>query len=101
MRRYVLPLAIPALLAAPVANAEDSMLDGLMERGARMLLQGMMDEMRPHMAEIARFTQFFEQLGDLNDYAAPEILPNGDILIRRKPGAPPLPEPGEGGEIDL
>lgn len=31
---------------------------------------------------------------DLDAYEAPEMLPNGDIIIRRKPDAPP-PEPSD------
>jgi len=37
-------------------------------------------------------------LGTPDQYETPEILPNGDILIRRKPQ--PLPPPRDG-EIDL
>jgi hypothetical protein len=43
-------------------------------------------------------------IGDFQNYEAPVKLPNGDILIRRKPDAPvtPLaPRPGPNGEIDL
>ncbi len=31
------------------------------------------------------------EIGDLSDYEVPEILPNGDILIRRKTPLPPAP----------
>jgi len=41
---------------------------------------------------------FLGKLGSPDEYEAPEILPNGDILIRRKPQ--PLPPPKDG-EVDL
>ena len=44
------------------------------------------------------YAEQFERLGTPDQYEAPEVLPNGDILIRRKPQ--PLPPPKEG-EIDL
>jgi hypothetical protein len=38
-------------------------------------------------------------IGDLPEYEAPEILPNGDIIIRRKPSEAPSPEvPAEAGD---
>ena len=30
-------------------------------------------------------------IGDVSNYLPPEQLANGDIIIRRKPGAPPPP----------
>lgn len=51
-------------------------------------------EMLRRFAE--RMQPLAERLGalidDLDAYAAPEVLPNGDIIIRRKPDAPPRPE---------
>jgi hypothetical protein len=43
-------------------------------------------------------------LADPNAFEPPEILPNGDILIRRKPAPPsaePTPGPGDAPPIDL
>lgn len=43
------------------------------------------------------------RLEDLGGYALPEVLPNGDILIRRKPQptAPERPQPPPPGEVEL
>lgn len=43
------------------------------------------------------------RLEDLGGYALPEVLPNGDILIRRKPQptAPERPQPPPQGEVEL
>lgn len=73
-----------------VARADDAPAGGdLIDRGAQMLLQGLIDQMTPALRDLGR------QLGDLSDYRLPEVLPNGDIIIRRKvpivPGAPGRP----------
>ena len=49
------------------------------------------DEMGPKLAEI------LEQVEDWSAYEAPEILPNGDIIIRRKPDHP-IEKPVEPGD---
>ncbi|UWQ84740.1 hypothetical protein [Leisingera caerulea] len=107
MKQILLPAALIALLTSPLAaqdaDAEDSG-PSLMERGAELFweglrqemapalegLQGMMEEAGPSMAE------FLSQMGpalagiakeveDWSAYELPEILPNGDIIIRKKP----------------
>ena len=45
-----------------------------------------------------------DKIDDLSNYEKPEVLPNGDIIIRRKPDKPtPLPPPAEPpeGQTDL
>ena len=44
--------------------------------------------------------QLQDMVDDLNAYEAPEMLPNGDIIIRRRPDAPPF-EPSEDGSVAL
>jgi len=41
-----------------------------------------------------------QEMGDLSGYHLPEILPNGDILIRKRERKDGLPPPKDG-EIDL
>ncbi|MEZ5796250.1 MAG: hypothetical protein R3D63_01335 [Paracoccaceae bacterium] len=142
MRRRVLArghvLAVPflalATLAAPPLTAQEAVPApedegfSLMEEGAKLILRGMMSEMEPAFDEMGKalkdaepmlkeigpqFAALMELMGDVRNYEPPEVLPNGDILIRRKPGAPvsPLtPEqgwpggptlPGPNGEIEL
>lgn len=107
--------------AAPDAPTEDSADEGLslMERGARMFLDGMRSEMEPALRDLGdmlatmgpAMQEFLRDMGpamadllgridDLSVYEAPELLPNGDIIIRRKSDAGPLPPPQEG-EIDI
>ncbi|WP_027238146.1 hypothetical protein [Leisingera caerulea] len=107
MKQILLPAALIALISSPLdaqdADTEDSG-PSLMERGAELFweglrqemapalegLQGMMEEAGPSMAE------FLSQMGpalagiakeveDWSAYELPEILPNGDIIIRKKP----------------
>ncbi|WP_226549651.1 AAA+ family ATPase [Celeribacter naphthalenivorans] len=97
MRQMIL---IPMLfLAAPVL-AEDTPSDpeegwNLLREGSKLLLEHLFEDMGPALKELEGYVD------DLNAYEAPVILPNGDILIRRKPeGAPEEPSiPDEG--IDL
>jgi hypothetical protein len=116
----LLVLAPPALAETPAPTPED---DGfsLMEEGARLVLRGLMSEMEPALEDMGQALEGMEpalralgpqlaelvaMIGDFQNYEAPVKLPNGDILIRRKPDAPqpglPQPEtPGPNGEIEL
>jgi hypothetical protein len=85
-----------------------------------MFMRGIMDEMEPALNELESLTEemkpamrdFVQNMGpalrdlmteveDWSVYEPPEILPNGDILIRRKPEAEPLDSPADDGEVDL
>ena len=60
-------------------------------------LERMMERMGPEMERLMaemlpRLQELGDTLGGLTMYELPEILPNGDIIIRRKQDAPPLPE---------
>ena len=98
MRRCLLPLAlILASSAAAETEAEGGLRDGfgLIQEGTRLLLRGLMDEIEPGLRELQ------DRIGDLSTYHPPEVLPNGDILLRRKvPLDPEAPEP-PGEEIEL
>ena len=120
MRRLI----FAAILVFPTALAAEEEGDGpsLMERGIGMFLEGLMQEMEPAiegleglaqdigpaMAEMMAqmgpaFSKMLERVDDLSNYQSPEMLPNGDIIIRRKPEAPDFvsPEIGEDGAVEL
>ena len=70
-------------------------------------LDGMMEDlMREFGPAIERALEGVrEALGDLDAYLPPEMLPNGDIIIRRREplggrGVPSPPDPGETGPAD-
>ncbi|MBW6506249.1 MAG: AAA+ family ATPase [Rhodobacteraceae bacterium] len=96
----------------PPASAEDGF--SLMERGAQLLLRQFLNEVGPKLGEVQEgledalvalepaLRELFAMIGDIRNYEAPERLPNGDILLRRKPDAPPLTGPLKPGEtVDL
>jgi hypothetical protein len=124
---FALMLALPVLAEtadpAPAPLSED---DGfsLMEEGAKLVLRGLMTEMEPTLNDMEdalaemrpaleamgpKLQELVALMGDVANYDAPVRLPNGDILIPRKPDAPPAPGlgeplaplPGPNGEIDL
>lgn len=107
-----LATAAPAAAQDPEAPPGD-VGEGLslLGEGTRLILEGLMEEMRPMLEEARPYFEeeilpFLNRMGELMDditaYELPERLPNGDIIIRRLPDAPPLePEPGVGGEVEL
>jgi len=124
MKQLLIPLALTATLCLPAAAQENEELGegiDLMEEGARLLLRGLLSEMDPAIEELRglaeemgpkmqlfaeemgpAFAELMAQVDDFSNYEAPEILPNGDIVIRRRPEAPIfVPEQPETGEIDL
>ena len=102
-----------AIATPAAAQNEDDLSEGLglLGEGAQLILDGLMEEMRPILEEARPYFEdevlpFLDRMGelmdDLSSYELPERLPNGDIIIRRSPDAPPFePEIGENGEVDL
>ncbi len=108
-----MPLAAPAQEPAPEAGEIDQGLD-LLGKGAQLLFRGLMAEMQPALDEMGLalaeiepvLRDLVQMIGDIRNYHPPEMLPNGDIILRRKvplapsePGAEPGTEPE--GEIEL
>ncbi len=93
--RGLCPLLIALVLAGPAAAQEsDDLSEGLdlLGQGTRLLMEGLLKQLGPALDELHR------GLADLDAYELPEILPNGDIIIRRKRPLPmEIPEDG----IDL
>lgn len=107
MRHRFLTFAI-LLAATPVAAQDNTDRGlGLMERGAQLFLEGILKEMEPALNDLADLAEDFgpamrqfaqemgpklrgilEEVEDWSVYLPPAMLPNGDIIIRRKPDAP-------------
>ncbi|MEL7212938.1 MAG: hypothetical protein AAGK92_09775 [Pseudomonadota bacterium] len=115
MKQIVAALAL-SLTLTPATAQESDVEEGfsLMERGAQMLFEGLMQEMQPRLDQLEDMTRelepkfrdlmskmgpaladLAEMVDDFSNYEAPEMLDNGDIIIRRKP------EPLEEGEIEI
>lgn len=89
----------------------------LLEEGAKIILRSMIDEVEPALKDLQAelgdawaemgpvLRDLARMIGQIDDYHPPEMLPNGDIILRRKvPLAPEdeLPETAEpGSEIEI
>ena len=91
----------------------------LIDEGVRLLFRGLLSEAEPAFRDLQDFAdqagprmrELTDKMGpvladilamidNLDNYSAPELLPNGDIIIRRSPDAPeyvPVPR----GEVEL
>jgi hypothetical protein len=103
MKPFVLLLSGFCLAAHPTVaqeSAPDPESDfeegfSLLEEGTKLLLRGLLSEMEPALRELEG------ALRELDAYHPPEVLPNGDIIIRRKVPLAPEDEIGEDGEVEL
>ncbi|WP_146010291.1 hypothetical protein [Acidimangrovimonas sediminis] len=71
----------------------------LMQEGTKLMLRGLTAQMEPKMR--AMMATLVQLMGDLSAYEAPQVLPNGDILIRRKVPLVPVPPGDSGNETEL
>lgn len=56
------------------------------------------ETLRPALKDALDYMRGFSGVDDPRHYELPEVLPNGDIIIRRRRDAPPFdarPEPGD------
>ncbi len=112
MKHILMIGAMTAAFALP-ATAEEEDAPTLMEQGAEMFFEGLRREMEPALDELLGLADqfgpamrsFMQEMGpalaelaaevkDWSVYELPEILPNGDIIIRKKQteDAPDKPE---------
>lgn len=98
------PAGLAILLTAmPLAAQEEDEGLSLMEDGARLFFRGLMSGMEPALRELEGMAQemepalrdfarhmgpalrdLVEQVEDWSAYHPPEMLPNGDIILRRR-----------------
>lgn len=94
MKRFALLLV---LIAAPAFAQDTDETPGegtdLMEEALKLFMRGLMQEIEPALDDLSNL------LDNLDAYHPPEILPNGDIIIRRR--RPVEPKPDEDGEVEL
>lgn len=113
----IAPALVLTLAATPLhAQQEEERGLSLMEEGMKLFFKGLMSEMEPALEELEGFAlevepalrNFLTEMGpalkgildevqDWSVYDPPEILPNGDIIIRRKTPK----DAAEGEEIEL
>jgi len=116
----VLALTAAMLVGTPPALAQEEQ-DGrsLMEEGAQLFWDGLRrelgpaleglrdraDEMEPALRDFAErmgpaLADILDKMGDLSAYHPPEMLPNGDIILRRKTPQE-IEEESPEGEIEI
>lgn len=118
MNRIVAPvftlfLALQPLQAQETAPPEDEGVQegfSLLEEGARIIMRSMLEDMRPTLEDLESgigsaladlqpaLRDLVGMIDDFRNYDPPVMLPNGDIIIRRRNiPLPPRSEP----EIEL
>ncbi|MCF2905477.1 hypothetical protein L0666_10790 [Octadecabacter sp. CECT 8868] len=122
MKHFLIAVCLCLPLPA-FAEDEGELEEGfsLMEEGAKLLFRGLMNEVEPTLDEFSDLAgelepalemlasemgpallELVQTLDSVRFYDRPEVLPNGDIIIRRKPDAPEYtPREPEGAIIDL
>ena len=124
MRQIAHAAIVAALLAGPAtAQIEEAPEEeglGLMQRGAELFFEGIMGEMEPAIEDFREFAKMAEphlrallsemgpalmgvldRIDDIANYEAPEILDNGDIILRRKRDAPEFTPDPDAPEYDI
>ncbi len=71
------------------ADTEDRPLSEQLDEVFRNLIE----RMKPALDELLETLEVLEGIDSIEHYQRPEILPNGDIIIRRREDAPALPRP--------
>ena len=118
MKRITLTAGL-FLLALPLQAQEVDGEDGLslMEKGAQLFFEGikremepalndlmdLADEMEPALREFVQemgpaLAELMTQIEDLSAYHPPQMLPNGDIILRKKT---PEEMPDQGDDIEI
>lgn len=98
--RIVAPAVLASLiaLATPAALAQtgddgfegESFPETLEDLPGRVeeAMRGLIDRMKPTIEDAFELMDVLGEIDSPKNYEKPEILPNGDILIRRSPDAP-------------
>lgn len=90
--RLIPILACLALIWPAAAAAEESAPPATetLRKALEEALEAFDESLRPAVDDLLEGLRALESIDDLGNYQTPEVLPNGDILIRRAPDAPPL-----------
>ena len=102
--------ALALILFAGPVWADDGA--SMIEEGAKLFFQGILEEMNPALDQLRGYADqiepamqaFADRMGpalikllafvdDIGNYDMPAFMPNGDIIIRRSPDAPPFTPP--------
>ncbi|MCY1127356.1 hypothetical protein OU426_10875 [Frigidibacter sp. RF13] len=98
MVSLLLSLSAAPLAAETTAPADPSAEEGmsLIDEGIKIILRALLDDVQPKMEELQKgldealaemgpaLKDLLLKIDDFRNYHPPEVLPNGDIIIRRK-----------------
>jgi hypothetical protein len=123
MTRPALAPAVLMLFLTSAATAQEAapppetgeVEDGfsLIEEGTKLILRGLLDRVEPTLKDMGEdldnlmaemepaLRDLAGLIGDIRNYHPPEMLPNGDIILRRKVPLDPEAAPEGEGVIDL
>lgn len=88
--RLAATMGLAAMLAAAPARAESpTPPEKPLSEQIEEALRGLVEQVEPALEQLRDTFRVLERVDSLEHYEKPEILPNGDIIIRRKPEAPP------------
>lgn len=101
MKRAILIALVawaPFAATAQEGDAESEIDRGmsLLERGTELIIEGLLAEIGPEIEAL------LGTIDELRGYHPPEMLPNGDIIIRRRrPGDTPEMPDADTGDVEL
>ena len=106
MKQILLLSTLLSAIAVPVISEEGAAENeglSLVEEGARLFMRGILEEMEPAIKDLRgmadeiepalrnfasemgpAFAELMSKIDDFSAYHAPKILPNGDIIMRKK-----------------
>jgi hypothetical protein len=92
--RLIRILAVPALAMGlaitPAYAGSDEGADRPLSEELDDVFRGLMEQMKPALDEFLDTLEVLEDIDSIEYYERPEIMPNGDIIIRRREDAPPF-----------
>ena len=97
---FVISAAVSPLAAQKTEEPPVSEGFSLIEEGTKLIIRRLMSEMEPALDEMreamaqwgseagTKMAKLLSQIDNMKNYEVPVILPNGDIIIRRRDDAP-------------
>jgi hypothetical protein len=100
-RLLAISTLVSVLALAPAYGGSGDTDDRPLSEQLDEAFRELMEQMKPALDDLLETLEVLEGIDSIEHYQRPEILPNGDIIIRRREDAPPLPHPlphDDGGE---
>ncbi len=88
--RLIAPIILSLSVAAGSQALAQSSPETRLPEALDKAFREMMEELKPALTEMFKMIEQFEGVDDPRHYQMPEVLPNGDIIIRRRQDAPPF-----------